>query len=217
MHYSFGKFFFYLTFCFLLSLSCFGQTSFEGTIKYRIDLTGVDAPNYIMMKPPQKMDLHIKGNNFVINLYEGQFPDTKLFIGDSDRVYTIDMKNKIIFKNDKFYSTDTIPPVATFTGDSARVNNEMCEIYKVKKNGEYITYYVSNKYKVNTELYADTKNADIHFLTKGLDGRIPLKIIRKTENLTITSTYFALEPKTLDQVNFMLPEGFTYKKRDNRR
>jgi hypothetical protein len=92
-----------------------------------------------------------------------------------------------------------------------------CEEYKVEKPNRTILYYVSDKYRVNTKLFKGKTRAHASFLTKGLNGRIPLKTIQKTNNLQITTTATKIQPQKLQKEQFRIPNGWKVSGLDLRR
>lgn len=193
-------------------------SNFEGTIKYSVEITGPEADILLNNKPCTKMDMHFKDNNFIIHMYEGQVPMTRLYIADSSELYILDMKNEIAYRRDRRESlnTEIKPPKAVATGDSAFVLNIKCAEYRVQKKGEYIFYYVTNLYRIDPALFEGKKDAQVNFLTIGLDGRIPLKTVRKTAALTVTTKADQVIPRKLEVEQFRIPPNFVIKLRDNR-
>lgn len=87
----------------------------------------------------------------------------------------------------------------------------------MQKPDEEITYYVSPKYRVNTQLFAGKKRAQAFFLNEGLYGAIPLKMIRKQEDLTIEVTAVKVQPMRLDPESMKIPKGYEILGYDYRR
>jgi len=195
-----------------------GQKSFEGSISYSISLTGKAASDMMLNEPPKKMDLHIKDDNFILSLSGGRIPRTFLFIGDSSETYSIDMNNQKAYKNTYYRDTVTVVPVAKPTGKSVVVKGDTCQEYVLERPSaqETIYYYVVDKYRVDSKLYEGKKDAKADFLTPGLEGRIPLKKVIQTPNVTTEISLMSIKPKALDASNFQIPEGFVVKKRDPR-
>jgi len=202
----------------LFPVLIYAQRNFEGTIKYQIEYSGSEAEMLYANKPCVRMDMHFKDNNFIIHSYEGQFPKTRLYIADSSEMYILDLPNSVAYKRDRMEDTSRIinPPTATFTGDSAKIAGYMCYVYRVKKKNEITFYYVTDSIRIDPALFIGKKDAQIHFLTKGLDGRIPLKMVRKTPEITITTLAINIHPKKFTIEQFRLPEGIKIKHRDNR-
>ena len=94
--------------------------------------------------------------------------------------------------------------------------NIPCAEYRVQKKGEYIFYYVNDQYRIDPDLFKGKKDAQVNFLTAGLNGRIPLKTVRKTSVLTVTTQATQIQPRKLDISQFRIPENFLIKPRDNR-
>ncbi len=199
------------------------ENYFEGLIKYNVDITGIKGtPNkesqaFLEKKPCKNMDMFFKGSDFIINLYNGEFPTTRLFIADSNRTYTLDVQNKRAFRFEQYEAESSTPPTAIATGNKLVVAGVECKEYKVEKPNRTIIYYVSDKYRVNTKLFKGKTRAQAAFLTKGLDGRIPLKTIQKANNLQITTTAIKIEPQKLQKEQFRIPNGWKMSGLDLRR
>lgn len=191
---------------------------FEGTINYSIAITGKNAKGFAADEPIQKMDQHYRKGDFIIQLYEGSFPTSILYILDSNKVYYIDAANKRYFLKDKYQYTkkDTIP-IAVKKPEEQIILGHKCSTWEVTKGSETTTYYVSDKIYVDISHFKKKPRTKAIFLIKGLDGRIPLKTIRKTPDLTITTTATRLLPKALDIQNFRIPKDFKRHIRDWRR
>lgn len=189
---------------------------FEGSLKYVIRLSGKSAADFAMSEPPKNLDMHIKDDNFIVQLYGGAKPKTFLFIGDSNHTYIIDAATKKAYYKDYFVDTVSVIPKAVPTGKSSYVGKELCVEYKVTKKDEQTFYYVSDKYRVNLHKFDGKDEAKASFLTQGLEGRIPLKTVIKTPNLTTETVISVITPKALDAENFLIPSDFKLKPRDHR-
>lgn len=202
----------------IVSLPGVYSQNFEGTIKYSIEVEGPEANSFLANKPCTRMDMHFKDNNFIIHTYEGQFPVTRLYIADSSEMYILDMRNEVAYRRGKLdgQNQEITPPKAIPTGDSAMVMNIKCAEYKLIRNKEFVFYYVSDLYKIDPKLFAGKKDAQVNFLTKGLDGRIPLKTVRKTSAFTVTTKVENIYPRKLEVSQFRIPENYKIKPRDNR-
>jgi hypothetical protein len=194
------------------------NTYFEGTIKYTIEYDGKAADALMLNKPVTRMDMHFKDNNFIIHTYEGQLPKTRLYIADSSEMYILDLSNNVAYRRDRLEDTSKVisPPHAKFTGDTAVVAGMKCLVYKVSKPKEVTLYYVHDSIRINTALFKDKKDAQMNFLTHGLDGRIPLKTVRKTPEITITTSAVQVLPRKFKIDQFRIPAGTVIKPRDNR-
>ncbi|MCS7072922.1 MAG: hypothetical protein NZ108_00485 [Bacteroidia bacterium] len=198
-----------------------GETKyFEGVIVYRVELDGRDAQALLDANPNNQMELHLKDGDYIIKLLGGAFPSVRLFIGDSNRTYILDAANKRAFKKDRskfIKNKDKVIPTAVPNGDSVKVAGVMCYGYKVEKPHETIIHYISPKYRANVALYANKKRADISFLTKGLDGCIPLKSIIKTPTLTTTVSATKIVPQKYETLMFRIPKTYQIRPYDYRR
>jgi hypothetical protein len=191
---------------------------FEGTIKYNIEYDGKAADVLMLNKPCIRMDMHFKDNNFIIHTYEGQLPKTRLYIADSSEMYILDLGNQVAYRRDRLEDTSKVitPPRAHLTGDTAIIAGLKCLVYKVSKAKEITLYYVHDSIRVNTNLFKGKKDAQMNFLTEGLEGRIPLKTVRKTPDITITTTAVQILPRKFKMDQFRIPAGTQIKPRDNR-
>ena len=194
----------------------FTQNYFEGSITYSIALSGDDATVIMENNPPKKMDMHIKNDNFIIQLYESRVPRTFLFIGDSSHTFGIDAGSKIYYLRDYYRDTSGFIPKAVLVKDSAEFKGIRCQIYKAKFPDMVVEYYVSAEYRIDTSWYTGKEEAKADFLTPGLGGMIPLKKVIREKTLTTTLEYTKIEARHLPIENFRIPEGYQRKKRDHR-
>lgn len=207
------------------------ESYFEGAITYHFHVAGRMAREIKLQNPIEFMQWHIKDGDYLVHLYgrgtptdhdpfgtNKPFETYRLFLADSNRLYTVDPKNDRVFFTDQYAPEDSVPPSAYPTGDSILVHNVMCYGYRVEKPDETITYYVSPKYKANLGYFPKNETAArASFLTEGLSGMIPLLTIRKREAYTITIKTQQINPMRLDKEQFLLPEGMQFYPRDYRR
>lgn len=197
-----------------------GQASFEGSISYAIRLSGKDAQELMTNDPANILDMHIKEDNFIVHLSGGRIPRTFLFIGDSNHTYVVDAATRRAYKRTYYVEDTTIaPPVAEPTGKQIVIKGYQCDEYKVVRPREKVTtlYYVTDAVRVNTDLYAGKDKAKADFMTKGLDGRIPLRKIIKTPGLTTEIDMRSVKARKLEKENFLIPASFKLKGRDPRK
>jgi hypothetical protein len=189
---------------------------FEGSVRYTIRFSGKGAAEFGELKPANRMDMHIRKDDFIIHLFGGQKPKTFLYIGDSNHTYIIDAVNLRAFRKDYYVDTTTTIPVAVPTGTTEMVKNYECKVFKVDRPERITYYYVNDDFRVNTDYFKDQDEAKANFLTEGLGGRIPLKTIIKEPGLTTEIELVSIEKKTLDKENFLIPSNFKLKGRDPR-
>ncbi len=210
------------------------ETYFQGSITYTIDAGG---PLYAQMekvyKQNKQMILRIKDADFIVILSNGDFPVTRLFIADSNHTFILDQNNSRYFlyegsqlkdkknKNKQkalqSEESESHVPTAEPTQDSLLVCGHMCKAYVIKKPHEKITLYVSPKYKVNTALFKNKTAAQAAFLTKGLQGMIPLKTVRESKDIKTVITATKIEPQELQTGGFRLPPKWKRELYDYRR
>ena len=210
---------------FALSLVLFIQTAhsqsefFEGSFEYNIVMSGKHASYIMENEPNNKMMVHMKDNRFIVNLGGGRIPRTMLYVPDSNQTYIVDMPNKRMFLHTYFIDTDSIVPTATLTEKSETIKGHECQVYKVlkPKDKTVVYYYVCDEFKMDVTKFDGHEGAKADFLTKGLEGKIPLKKVIKSPNLTTTITVFRIVPQEFKEELFYIPPGFTLKKRDPRK
>lgn len=213
-----ASFFLSLLLAMCLSAAAYAQESFEGSVSYVIRLTGKGAQDLMINEPPTKMDMHIKADNYIINLSGGRIPRTFLFIADSNETYVVDAANRRAFRRTYYEDTTSYVPQAVPTGQKANVKGYDCQEFKVTRTDrkEVILYYVSDQFRVDTTLFEGKKDAKADFLTEGLGGRIPLKKVIKTPDLTTEIELTSIKSIQHDDANFKIPEGFKIRMRDPR-
>ena len=210
---------------------------FEGAIHYKFSVSGKDAGSIYENNSIDLMTLFVKDGDYIVQLYGVPkakepfdpehnpridmtqiFATTRLYIADSDRTFIVDAKNERYFLNDPVdVQQDTTIPVAVSNGDSVKILGIWCYGYKYVKKKETVIMYINPQYRVNTSFFKDKKNARINFLTKGLNGCIPLKIIRKNGDRTIENHATKIIPQKFSTEQFRIPRKFKRYHRDSRR
>lgn len=209
----------------ILSTYTYGQgeevPSFEGTINYEVKFSGAMAENLRVNEANNELLIHMKDGDYIINLKGGRYPKTFMYVNKKDMEYSIDVSEKKAF----VYSSHTDlnrethkekPPIAQYSGKSAEVNGVMCDIYRMKKGDDFFTFFVTDQYRVNIDFFEGKKRAKPLFLVEGLEGKIPLKIIRKTPNLTVITQVKKFTPRSFSTEQFEVPVDFEVSKRDYR-
>lgn len=219
---------------------------FEGTIQYKISLSGPRAEYIRTLNNITLMTVHIKDNNYIV--YEYGMPDhkepfspndpkleinqvlenTRVFLADSNEDYIVDVENRRFFKYDSYELQLKLDsnlvgrkhvPEAVPTGDSVMILDVLCEKYRVEKEDEVIYYFVSPRYRVDLKQFEGLTKARISFLTPGLQGKIPLRTIRKKKNghLVIDIKATGITVRELHKNQFLIPKSFEFYLTDPRR
>lgn len=196
---------------------------FEGTVSYKVDLKGAQAEILKENQPNTQLVMHIKDGSYISMLKGGENPKTFIFVADSNWEYSVNFSAKVVYKHSRY--TDRLKeqirekkarPKVAATGQVGIVNGIECDIYRVKVDQTYFTYYVSDEYRINPELFPKNIRARPFFLVKGLDGKIPLKVEKKQKGLTVTQTVTKITPQNFSPKQFLIPEDFKFKMRDYR-
>ena len=193
---------------------------FEGTISFSVSMKGPQAEMLKLNKPNNKLQMHVKDGSYIVNLMGGEYPKTFIFMADSNYEYSMDMANKTAYRfsmhsdlNKEIYKKEL---VAKPTGKEMEVNGLMCQEYRLKRGQIYFTYYVNDKYRINTDFYPANSRAKASFLAKGLEGRIPLKTIKQQKGLTVITELKKITAREFSKDQFMIPPNFQVKNRDYR-
>lgn len=200
------------------------QTFFEGTMAFDVALQGEMAEMLEQNEPNDKMTMHIRNGDYIVLLAGGKMPKTFLFMADSNYEYSIDQTNQLAFRysahmdinRETHQLEQAVDLVARPTGETAEVMGVTCQVYQLRKPEATFLYYVSDQYRVDVSLYPEPCRAKASFLAPGLEGRIPLKTVRKEPKLTVITTATAITPRTFQEAQFDIPAGFQVKKRDYR-
>ena len=210
----------FLTLPLLFFVSIFLGQSFNGTIQYDVELKGPIAEQILLNEPNNEIEMHVYEGDYIVNLKGGRYPKTFLYINKKDREFSVDAAKQTVYKynphEDINRETQKSQPVAVPTDKTGEVNGEMCQVYGMKKDGAVMLFYVSEKYAVDTTLFADKVQAKPNFLVKGLGGKIPLKTVKKQNGLIVTTTCTNIREREFDKSQFMIPPGFKIKNRDYR-
>lgn len=214
------KFSVFLPFFLLMAGALPAQDYFEGTLQYEVQLEGPEVEFLMLNKPNDKLTMHIKEGNYIVRLFGGEYPKLFLFIADSNYEYSMDMTNEKAFRfsahSDLSKKKEEEPPLAKATGQTQTVNGIECQEYRLQADGSVFYYYVHDEYRVNLEAFPENCSAKASFLAAGLEGRIPLKTVKKTKDLTVTTTATAVKPQAFDTEQFLIPVNFIVKNRDYR-
>jgi hypothetical protein len=207
----------------VLPLFLFGQDNaspfFEGTLEFEMDMNGPEADIIKANEPNKKMQMHIKDGSYIVNLMGGRYPKSFIFVSDSNYEYSMDMAGRRAFRLSAFSDqnrTEKVRPQAKPVGETREVNGILCDVYRMEHDNTLFFYYVNDAYRVNTALYEKKNRAQASFLVGGLEGRIPLKTIKKQEGLTVTTTLTRVTPREFDREQFLIPKDFDVKMRDYR-
>lgn len=200
------------------------QDYFEGTFVFSVDISGPVAEMLQLNEPNDKMVMHVRESDYIVLLQGGRYPKTFLFIADSNYEYSIDQANERAYRFsmhvDESRETHQLEQQydlqASPTGDSAVVKGVTCQIYRLRKPEAVFYYYVSDAYRVNTDLYPENPRSKASFLAPGLEGRIPLKTVRKEQDFTVTTTVTNINPRQFNPGQFIVPPGYEVKMRDYR-
>jgi len=200
---------------------------FEGSVYFSIRLTGDAAPLIAEMNDLDRMTWHLKDADYIIQLSpsiksqqepgRAAFASTRLYIADSNEMYSMDMANQRAFRREPVAEREAPGPPATALPDSMVIAGTRCYAYQVVKPNERIVFYISPKYRMNTALFKGKTEAKIAFLTEGLDGCIPLRIERHTPEYTSIATATKVVPRRLPKDDFRIPAHFRIEEFDYRR
>lgn len=208
----------------LISGGLSAQDYFEGTMTFSVDFKGELAEMLSQNEPNTKLVMHLKDGDYIVLLQEGRYPKTFLFVADSNYEYSVDQNNRMAYRysphNDMNMETHQLERdvdlEAQPTGETAEVNGTTCDVYRLRKPDAVFFYYVSQEYRIDRSKYPDPCRSKASFLVPGLDGRIPLKTVKKTEGLTVTTTLTGVTQREFNPGQFRIPQGFQVKKRDYR-
>lgn len=194
--------------------------SFSGTLVYEVEFKGPVADRIRLNEPNTQVQMHIHQGDYIVNLTEGRYPKTYMYINKSDREYSLDVEKRLAYKysnhEDINRVTDSLKPVAHKTDKEIVVQDIVCDVYRMEKDGAVIFFAVSDDYRVDTTLFEGKVQAKPNFLVDGLGGRIPLKTSKRAEGITVTTTCVSIQEREFDPSQFFLPEGFKIKNRDYR-
>lgn len=207
-----------------MATSTFAQDYFEGTMNFSVKYEGEMAEMLAQNEPNDQLTMHVREGDYIVLLKGGRYPKTFLFVADSNYEYSIDQNNRRAFRysphNDLNMETHQLERneelEAQDTGETEEVNGRLCKIYRLRKPEAVFYYYVSDDYKVDRSKFPDPCRSKAAFLVPGLEGRIPLKTVRKERELTVVTTVTSIKAREFNPGQFKIPAGFEVKKRDYR-
>lgn len=203
---------------------------FNGSVVYDIAYSGPNSPRLyveepknpldasserkMIQAPPTRMAMHFHSDgHFIVQMTGGTFPKTILYNIDSNTTYVLDVDMKRAWTEEKYRVGYSRPPVARPTGDSIVVAGVVAYGYKwtlketERAPASETIVYVSPRYRADHTLYYSA-HTQAYFLAIGLEGAIPLKIIRTSQGITTTLTASRVIPQKFDVVQFTIPPGF---------
>lgn len=212
-----------VSFCFVAS-QLLGQEEiapsfFEGSFTYQVKFNGQQAEMLKQNEPNTNMTIHIREGDYITLLKGGRYPKTFMFLADSNREYSIDFSRKLAFRYSRYSDRirkEKSRPNASPTGQKGTVYNLECDIYKVRTEDTQFLYFVHDDYRVDVSDYPRKLRARPFFLVPGLEGRIPLKVVKKQKALTVIQEVKKITPTTFNPKQFLIPPAFIVKNRDYR-
>ncbi|MDX1906337.1 MAG: hypothetical protein SF053_04825 [Bacteroidia bacterium] len=204
----------------LVLASADAQSFFEGSLQFEVAYTGPQAATLKENEPNTQLTMHLRAGDYIVLLSGGQAPKTFMFVADSNYEYSIDMANQRAYRNSIYSDQNTGPApkveTAVATGKQLEVAGVLCEEYQLRTAEAVTLFYVNDQYRVDKTLFPPKPRTKASFLVPGLEGRIPLKTIRKQPDLTVTTTCKKITPRTFDPKQFLIPQGYEVKGRDYR-
>lgn len=204
---------------------------FEGSLEFNVELSGSQKEFLMENQPNNQLAMHIKDNNYIVNLAGGMYPKTFMYVADSNYEYSIDNLNQRAFRISSYSAkkpiakrqpavftgkTEVVKGIKVVEGKQATVKDFECQIYEVRTDSTQVLFYVTDEYRVNYPLFKNEKRAQASFLVPGLEGRIPLKTINKQKGITSVTTAIKITARTFNKSQFLIPEGYEVKQRDVR-
>ena len=194
---------------------------FEGSLAFEVEFKGQLAPMLKENEPNTKLLMHLKDADYIVQLSGGRYPKTFIFVADSNVEYSMDMANKRAFRYSSYADLSkegakTAPPKAVPTGKKEQVHGIWCEEYRVVADESQFLYYVNDEYRVNLARFPSNAQSKASFLANGLEGRIPLKTIKRQQGLMAITTLTKATPREFDKEQFQIPPNFLVKNRDYR-
>ncbi|MEO0641242.1 MAG: hypothetical protein AAFY70_16030, partial [Bacteroidota bacterium] len=140
---------------------------------------------------------------------------------DSNYQFSIDMSNRLAYR----YSahSDMANPQkeaasiqAKPTGGTLELKGIQCQEYRMVKDGTEFLYYVNDDYRVDAGAYPSDTRSKASWLAPGLEGRIPLRTIKKQKGLSVLTDLVSIGSSSFELAQFRIPPGFKVKGRDYR-
>ncbi len=195
---------------------------FTGVAKYKIQFKGNDeiASFIEANEPNDQLTLMVGEGDYIVKLDGGEYPKTFMFIADSNREYSIDMAGQRAFRHsahsDLIRDTNQVEPVAKPTGRSKPVGEYTCQEYRLQTDDAVFFYYVTDEFRVNLDAFPEEPRSKAMFLAKGLEGRLPLRTVKRTKQLAVETSLESIQPRVFQEGAFSIPDHFTVKGRDVR-
>jgi hypothetical protein len=205
----------YILLGFLLAAFRFAA-SFEGTIRYDVQVKGDVGPMAYMM--PKYYEFSAKGNDVKMKS-DASLVGEVLMKTVENKAYLIRRSEKTAYFFDlSSRKLSTAKPKVTRLKDVETIAGYKCQKYTVvskDEDGEAVTQTIwaaADLVVPKPKKAIGIPNAG-EFFVEGIDG-FPLKMITQSSEFTMTTTASKVEKKTLPTSEFTIPSGFTVKDLD---
>ncbi|MEM6261929.1 MAG: hypothetical protein AAGI38_05440 [Bacteroidota bacterium] len=191
---------------------------FEGTASFSVTLSGPMADQLKVNEPNNKLLIHFRQGDYIVMLSGGRYPKTFMYINKYDMEFSVNTAQKKLYRYypGKDMTKKQKPLIAKFTGKTAEVKGIECQVYMARNEEVIFYYFVNDAYRMDTSFFDKKKQAKASFLVEGLDGRIPLKTVKKKRGLTVVTSLQSITPREFSPEQFAIPPGFKVDKRDYR-
>lgn len=196
---------------FLLLLLCLasplrGQT-FCGHIKYRYTYKVTKTGKNVTKKTNdvKTEDFYICGNKFK-TYFDGDLQN--IYIGDSVTFFQASSQTTLGYiKADSAYGQDV--PVYKHGENTTTYNGKSYKTIESGEVGDRITYYYNESVRVDPASFSDMKVYHWNAFFNATNGGVRLVSVYVDKDLTVISEAVKVEPKTLTDDDFKIPEGYT--------
>lgn len=192
--------------CLFINDTLTAQT-FEGVIVYNYSYT--DKTGFLSKKEAKKLfgteqTLHIKNGKYKSRL-NGISKKTHIYPGNDTLYMTQDAVRAVMWINAKKQKGEILSH--NLTRGAKRVKGVKCDLLEVKTTTGTLYYYFSDKYKVDSKLYAKHQYNYWAFCLEKTGGALPLKFVVDKQDETIELTCKKISLAKISDNIFTLTRG----------
>lgn len=181
--------------------------TFEGVIVYNYSYT--DKTGFLSKKEAKKLfgteqTLHIKNGKYKSRL-NGISKKTHIYPGNDTLYMTQDAVRAVMWIDAEKQKGEILSH--NLTRGAKRVKGMKCDLLTVKTTTGTLYYYFSDKYKVDSKLYAKHQYNCWAFCLEKAGGALPLKLVIDKQDEIVELTYKKISKEKISNNMFALTKG----------
>ena len=203
-----------IIFCAFLSMNTFAQAGFEGTIQFKVKISGKEFDRYSKAFP-ESIQLKIRGHNMRGKTSGGQITSLMsgfIFDGDHKTAYVLSDAFQTAFKlKSADFNEDSKTHSTKFsiekTGETQSIVGYNCEKYVAKEEGNSSTIIIWATEDFTIAKPTNLANLTGNIFLEGVKG-FPLKVTTIQNETTMLVEVADIRKEPVDGSSFEIPSGY---------